>query len=51
MRYSNDLRIRVAKRLQKPGLNSSKILKISKEFQVSVDTLKKWIKKLEDGTL
>jgi len=51
MRYSNDLRIRVAKRLKKPGLNSSKLLKISKEFEIGVDTLKKWVKKLKEGTL
>jgi len=37
--------------LQKPGLNNSKLLKISKEFEISLDTLKKWIKKLKDGTL
>lgn len=51
MRYSNDLRKIVAKKLQDPKLNKLKLLKISKEFEINIFTLKKWIKKLKDGTL
>lgn len=46
-RYSNDLRKLVAKRL----LSSMSLKEISKEFEVSLSTLKLWNKKLATGTL
>jgi transposase len=51
MRYSNDLRARVAKRLEIPNLSTSELIKISKDFEISLETLKKWRKKLKEGTL
>ena len=51
MRYSNDLRIRVAKKLKTPNLSNLQLQKIAKTFEISLKTLKKWQKKLEEGTL
>jgi transposase len=51
MRYSNDLRMRVAKKLKASDLSNSKLIEISKEFEIGVTTLKKWINKIKDGTL
>ena len=51
MRYSNDLRVRVAKKLQVNNLSDLKLRKISKDFEISLQTLKNWQKKIQDGTL
>jgi transposase len=49
-RYSNDLRLRVAKKLVK-GLTTVGYEEVSKEFDICVKTLKSWYKKLQLGTL
>ena len=51
MRYSNDLRMRVAKKLQVPNLRNLKLKKLSKDFEINLGTLKNWQKKLQEGTL
>jgi transposase len=51
MRYSNDLREKVAKRLQVSDLDNVKLIEISKDFEIDISTLKKWVKKLQEGTL
>jgi transposase len=51
MRYSNDLRHRVAKKLQVSNLSELKLKKISKDFDLNIGTLKNWQKKIVDGTL
>jgi transposase len=49
-RYDNDLRRRIAKRLV-VGLSAVGYREVSKLFDVGVATLRKWSKKLQEGTL
>jgi transposase len=52
-RYSNDFRALVAKKLSLIGLAGSAVSleSISKDFEVSVTSLKLWVKKIAAGTL
>jgi transposase len=49
-RYSNDLRMRVAKKLV-TGLTTIGYQEVSHQFDISIWTLKVWYKKLKAGTL